>query len=289
MSTSKLLSALLLPAKRKRPERDDNGDDYGENRSSHLRARSRNEEKEPEKRKRPRDEEEDEENSRELARAKRKRTDKSYWSQRLEEHLLHAIAHASTQKSHHSIRTRIAISLDANKNVGSSAGDQRLKRFLAMLNNCGWVRHLNQITFHQAFLQACLPHIFREDWEANRVRIMEEMGLTRIRPQVLVVTPRRFGKSVAVAIFVISLLLCVPGIRICLFSTTKRTSGNLVEIIKVCMNNIPGARQRICKETQEELFFAASPLPAGIGPRSTLASQYHTKSDTSKLYAYPGL
>jgi hypothetical protein len=67
---------------------------------------------------------------------------------------------------------------------------------------------------------------------------MKEFGITRIRFEVMILTPRRFGKTVSVAMFVLSMMLCLPGVRVCVFSTGKRASSGLMQEIKVSCRDV---------------------------------------------------
>lgn len=74
------------------------------------------------------------------------------------------------------------------------------------------------------------------------------------------VTPRQYGKSTAVAMTVLALALCVVGIRICIFSTGKRTAEALMTMIRQCLRSRPELANRIVKETNEEMLISPVPL-----------------------------
>lgn len=184
------------------------------------------------------------------------------------------------------IRTRISISTDWARDLGKSKGDERFRKMQAMLNNIapGFVRSPDQLLFHKFFTIAVLPHIFGADWESNCVRIMEELEIDKITYEVMAMTPRRWGKTWSVAMFVLALILCVPGIRVGVFSTGGRASGSLMSILKTFMKNIPGAEARICKSSKEELFIAATPCG---GTSSAQAKSAQDEKTTSKIFSYP--
>jgi hypothetical protein len=71
--------------------------------------------------------------------------------------------------------------------------------------------------------------------------------------------------------FVLALLLTVPGLRICLFSTGKRASSGLLLEISDLLNKIPGGRERVAKMNQEQasdtpsfVAFAAFSIEVGL-------------------------
>lgn len=100
----------------------------------------------------------------------------------------------------------------------------------------------------------CLAQ-FGKDWEMQSERVMREMNITCIRPEVMIQTPRRFGKTVSVAMYCLTLLLCVPGIRICVFSTGKRASSGLSTEIMDRLNHVENGLDRILKSNQGKFAF----------------------------------
>jgi len=142
-----------------------------------------------------------------------------------------------------------------NKNIGCS-GDRRLAAIRDCLNLLVDERSPDQTVMHDAFILAVLPLIYGKEWESNCIRVMQEHNITRIRSEVICLTPRRFGKTYAVAMFATALLLHCPGIIICIFSTGNRASTFMREIILKMMMRIPGALNRIIKKTQEKLYLA---------------------------------
>jgi hypothetical protein len=75
----------------------------------------------------------------------------------------------------------------AHKNTARSlcAGDVRLQAIRKLLDNVGIVRSSDQIAFHEAFIAACLPKIYKEEWSQHSVRVMREMKLKEIEYEVL--------------------------------------------------------------------------------------------------------
>lgn len=186
------------------------------------------------------------------------------------------------------LRTRLELSTDPLRDSRQTSGDSRLKLMRHLLNCLGYVRSSDQQAFHEYFIRACLPLIYGKDFQANHSRILKEHNISKVDFGVLIVTARRFGKTTAVAMFVCVLLLCVPGITIAIFSTCKRTSTSLTELVRRFLKFIPGAQQRIVEQNQERLYIAAVPLPDGQGPQSQTAKDLQASPDTSKLFSFPG-
>ena len=150
------------------------------------------------------------------------------------------------------------------------------------------VRSDDQKRFHFWFMQSILPQIYGATWDANARRTLQKWNITRVRHEVTVITPRRFGKTWSVAMFVASVLVHVPGIQVAIFSTGKRASSSLMRLVLGFLGQVPGASRRVCKRTAEELNIALEPLSVGKGAGSSEAQEAQTRSSTSRLYSYPG-
>lgn len=184
------------------------------------------------------------------------------------------------------VGSRVSRTLSKYTSRALCGGDLRLRNIRKTLNSLGIIRSADQITFHEAFIQACLPHIYGEDWNSHSVRVLQEMNVKEIHYEVLCMTPRRWGKTWSVSIFVLALLVCVPGIRICVFSTGKRASGSLMQIVLDFLQKVPGGSERVMKQNQEELFI--SPPNSKAKSASSSASQVAEEgARVSKMYSFP--
>jgi hypothetical protein len=110
-------------------------------------------------------------------------------------------------------------------------GDVILNRLTQCLDEFDMMRFPHQIEFHANFLETILPFIYGNDWRECRKRVLASLGLTKVRQECLVISPRRWGKTVSVAMFVAALLLCVPNVEVAIFSTGRRTAGKLMNLI----------------------------------------------------------
>lgn len=124
-------------------------------------------------------------------------------------------------------------------------------------------RSVGQREFHRAFLCACLPHIVGEDeWEKHRSAFLKRYDEDEFKAEVLVTTPRRFGKTTAVAIFVAALLVTCPRMWVSIFSTGKRASKSLLQQIKEVIDSHPHLTKRITSSNVEELWIRGCSLCA---------------------------
>ena len=56
-------------------------------------------------------------------------------------------------------------------------------------------RSAHQLEFHEAFLRATARVIYRGEWESSKPMIMRKHGWDAVHSEVMISTPRRFGKT----------------------------------------------------------------------------------------------
>jgi hypothetical protein len=93
--------------------------------------------------------------------------------------------------------------------------------------------------------------------------------------------------QVAVASYCAVMLLCVPGITISTFSTGRRASGLLMELMQRMIGSIPSAEARVVKGNAEQLSIAQTGLQEGQGQSSSSARRKAAAVDTSTFRSYP--
>jgi hypothetical protein len=197
------------------------------------------------------------------------------------------------------IRTREEISLDTLRSKNANLGDMRCGMINKTLESYGNMRRApHQAMFHEKFFTSCLPHIYGSEWEWNQKRVLKQYNLTRIKSEVMVIAPRRFGKTVSVAMIVAAMALCVAGITQIVLSTGGRASTSLGKTIKkfVESSTLHKGKERICKDTDENLFIKpASSLDTGDADdnntRKGKKKGESTKADEvsiSKILLFPG-
>ena len=140
----------------------------------------------------------------------------------------------------------------------SSLGDDRLRDIRDILENgYTWTRSNTQRQFHESFLNACVRFLYSQDSSPPDYReIMDANKWDDIRQQCLCMTPRRFGKTVAVGMFVGAIALVVPGSEQAIFSTGRRASNKLLELVNQLVGQVPGAADRVVKCNQETIWIA---------------------------------
>jgi hypothetical protein len=179
---------------------------------------------------------------------------------------------------------------------GECPGDIRLKRINQLLDTIlyglgdEWQegRSESQILFHDSYILAALPKIYgSRDWERHSARLLAKYGVKEAKSLVLGLTPRRWGKTVAVASFCAVMLLCVAALTISTFSTGRRASSLLMELMQRMISSVEGAESRMVKANAEALSIAQTSLSAGQGQSSMSARRKANASDTSTFRSYP--
>jgi len=216
-----------------------------------------------------------------------KRSGPSFLTQNLTKYRQHVLEQKQQLRVSRLLKTRIQLSTDPLRDIGRTSGDKRLRGVRWTLNNLGISRSEDQLTFHNAFVHATLRQIYADSWAEHSVRVMEQEQITKIRSEVLIMTPRRWGKTWSVAMFVTALLLNVPGIKIACFSTGKRASGSLMEIVGGMITKVEGGYERIIRRTQEHLYISSVALSEGVTSNSARARALCDAPDTSRFVSYP--
>jgi len=124
-----------------------------------------------------------------------------------------------------------------------------LQKLLTRVDQRGFERSSQQLEFHVAFLKAAARVIYRGSWETERPAIMKKHGWEKSNSEVLISTPRRFGKTFSIAIFCACLALAF-GLEVVVFSPARRASRKLLERI-VEFVRLAGGDDRICEFNQE--------------------------------------
>lgn len=184
----------------------------------------------------------------------------------VERHLQHARA-ALVQSYAQTVRERAR---GTYRVEAHTAGDEVVRRLNEQLDAFGLIRHEYQRRFHEQFVHSCLPKIYGDEWDTNAERVLRRYGLATLHQETLIVCPRRFGKTTAVAMFAAAFLWCVPACEIAIFSTGKRTAGKLMALTLSFLHMIEGFRARVATKNQELIVLAFGP------------------GDERKLNCYPG-
>lgn len=114
-------------------------------------------------------------------------------------------------------------------------GDQRyqaLTSALEAIDKNGYRRSDGQRKFHLAYITACIKRIYKYDLDENIEKIYNMYKIHELKSEVLITTPRRYGKTTSVAMFVAAFLWAIEGTTVSIYSTGKRASIKLLELVK---------------------------------------------------------
>ena len=139
-------------------------------------------------------------------------------------------------------------------------GDVRLADIRRYLDHVkGYDRSEMQKQFHESFLQAVALHLYKDDPEVDMDKIMSMNEWPNLKQQCLCLTPRRFGKTTAVAMFVAAYFLSVEKCALCIFSTGKRASDGMLdkvhEFVKLIDEDLGTNHAASCKRKGEFLYY----------------------------------
>ena len=175
---------------------------------------------------------------------------------------------------------RILSRLDAfieNSKSEKLRGDATLARLYEALDSCGLQRTSTQRYFHKCFTQSILPWIFgKSEFAKYKDRILQENGIhpDKYNQYTLISTPRRWGKTTSVAIFVASALFSVPEIWISVYSTGRRASKALSDLVHKFIKRLEERagmkKTKVLVKNTEELFYGGE-----------------KGSDVRQLFSYP--
>jgi hypothetical protein len=112
---------------------------------------------------------------------------------------------------------------------------QLCRNALEALDRRGWDRSFHQRLFHEEYLKSCARIFFKRDGPgafANAHNRLLEVNSWESTPQeILVSTPRRFGKTISVSMFAAAMMFSCPSMELSIYSTCKRISQKLLRNI----------------------------------------------------------
>ncbi len=98
-----------------------------------------------------------------------------------------------------------------------------LKQLLSRVDARGFERSAQQLEFHEAFFRACGRVIYKDNWGTDKPQIMKAEGWTKCNSEVLISTPRRFGKT-------FSIVRRLPARSLVLVLTARGFAGHLLRL-----------------------------------------------------------
>lgn len=182
--------------------------------------------------------------------------------------LLHANIQNIEDKKN-SVRFTRAIDRYKTSVIAGKNGFDRLetcRRALNALDRQGWERSFHQRMFHDYFLRACAKIFWKTEkpGEFNRCheKILENNGWDSLRQEVLVSTPRRFGKTISVSMFAAAMLYSAPKLEMSIYSTCKRISQKLLQnvqkFLQLIYRELGTPPMKVIRQNMEEIVLLGS-------------------------------
>ena len=180
-------------------------------------------------------------------------------------------------------RTQFQCFLGRGKTVRvEKDGFQRMQTCRDALNaidSKGWNRSFHQRLFHDQFMRACARIFFKMDAPGAFARahqaILEMNSWETLSQEVLISTPRRFGKTISVSMFAAAMIFSCPNCEISIYSTCKRISQKLLRNVQkfllIIYDALNISKMKEIRSNMEEMEFQ--------GPEGTW--------DVRKVNSYP--
>ena len=113
---------------------------------------------------------------------------------------------------------------NANESTSKITGRERLAIIKRTLDSfAGIERSETQREFHDMMICACAMLIFKDDLDEELDDLLQEYGITELQAEAMFITPRRWGKTYSVAMFVVAIALGIEAVEkpfeISIFST----------------------------------------------------------------------
>lgn len=157
-----------------------------------------------------------------------------------------------------------------------SDGEARMNALfdtLDLLDKRGFERSDTQRDLHSHFIAANLKKIYGDDLYKNLDSIMKKFGISKIRSDVIVCTPRRWGKTYATALICAALIWSQPNLTICIYSTGKRASKAMLVLIWKMIVAIAGSAEPIKVYNLQECELQVRNLWGKMGKVSSYPSK----------------
>lgn len=131
------------------------------------------------------------------------------------------------------LQSQVTHILNQGRQQETQSGDDTLAQIQYLLSDgFGVKRSEIQCEIHNEFVIATLPKIYQDSWTFNAARIKRQFRVKEVIQEVLVVMPRRRGKTYSTAMYAAACLLAIPSCSCIIFSTGERTARLLMEVIR---------------------------------------------------------
>lgn len=119
---------------------------------------------------------------------------------------------------------------------------EKCRMALAAIDKRGWDRSFHQRDFHESFIRASARVFWKTEppgqFQKDHQYILESNKWDHLAQEILVSTPRRFGKTISVSMFAAAMIFSAPKVQISIYSTCKRISQKLLENVYMFLDLI---------------------------------------------------
>jgi hypothetical protein len=150
---------------------------------------------------------------------------------------------------------------------------QECRDALIKLDGMGWKRSYHQRLFHEDFLKACTRIFWKTcapgQFARDHQKILVSNNWEHLAQEILISTPRRFGKTISVSMFAAALIVSCPAVEISVYSTCKRISQKLLRniqkfIMLICDQDMHTYDLKVVRQNMEEVVLHGSLGPQDI-------------------------
>jgi hypothetical protein len=143
---------------------------------------------------------------------------------------------------------------------------QLCRQALDALDKRGWNRSFHQRLFHEEYLKSCTRIFFKRDgpgaFAKAHNRVLELNSWDSTPQEILVSTPRRFGKTISVSMFAAAMLFSCPNMELSIYSTCKRISQkllrNVVRFLEIIFIELDVQPYKYIRLNQEEVHLGGN-------------------------------
>lgn len=136
------------------------------------------------------------------------------------------------QSQRNALRNRLSRSIKSTTKVTPMDRMTHCRKALERLDVAGWKRSYHQRLFHDDFLKACTRTFWKTEppgsFARDHGKVLEVNSWEHLAAEVLISTPRRFGKTISVSMFAAGILFSAPSVELSIYSTCKRISQKLL-------------------------------------------------------------
>ena len=132
-------------------------------------------------------------------------------------------------------------------------GRVQIANLVSLLDKMGYTRSATQKEIHKGMVASVLTRVFQHESDTEMKLAMQDYGLKETSQQFMVLCPRRHGKTVATALFIAAYLLSIPTCTVSVYSTARRASQELLNMIKKMVATLPMAKSFETVNNQETL------------------------------------